>query len=553
MGNVVASRASRGRTFYVDPAAGDDSNDGLAPSAPLKSYWLRTYAGGDTVLFKRGSIIRRMLETCDGTDLAPVTYGAYGDGPKPRFLGSVPAGNPELWSEDRPSVWRCIRGFPSEVCNLVFNGGESCGNLRWGIDELRHPGQWYYTGLGQSSAAARVGDPGSDQGGGEGTLYLYSPINPGVAYVSIECALWGQRRLVRGGPNVTLENLSFRNAGVHGYQECHARKVVIRNCEFSFIGGAVWNFEHRIRFGNAVEFWDGASDVTVEGCVFDNIYDAGVTHQGGGTRNVPERVWFRDNLFVDCGLAAYECREPSREIYFEHNTSVNAGGGFSMQGEPPPRRSEIYIRVGDEGLKEMLTLPSQAEFERDPPNPIDVGHHVFIWNVKPDTQPGKVYIRHNVFCEAAYGAAVYAIIWPDDMREFIFDRNVYWQSAGEKLACVCGRTYGPNEFERYREEWGVDRRSVLARPRFMDEAGGDYRVHPETPYADCGIRAPISLPDADRHNEDDDAAPSTPSGRAGQRIRQPFPALASGVVWWYLAASIFKFSHIIWRIQCPNT
>ena len=283
----------------------------------------------------------------------------------PPFWAPSPWAIPDQWVEERPSVWRYTGTFPSEVCNLIFNDGQSCGILRWRIEDLRQPGDWHYTGIGASSSA----DAGPGQR--DGVLYLCSPTNPGRAYAGIECALWGQRRLVGGQHHVILENLSFRNAGVHGYQESHARNVVIRNCEFRFIGGAVWNLEHRIRFGNAVEFWDGASDVTVEGCLFDNIYDAAVTHQGGETRNIPERIYFRDNLFVDCGLAAYECREPSREVYFEHNTCINGGGGFSMQGETPPRRSDPY--------------------------PQPVGYHVLVWMIDADTQPGRVYIRHNVF------------------------------------------------------------------------------------------------------------------------------------------------------------
>jgi aryl-alcohol dehydrogenase-like predicted oxidoreductase len=65
------------------------------------------------------------------------------------------------------------------------------------------------------------------------------------------------------------------------YSSIRRKSTVFRNCDFRFIGGAVWHRGQRIRFGNAIEFWDGASDNTVEGCLFDNIYDSGVTHQGG--------------------------------------------------------------------------------------------------------------------------------------------------------------------------------------------------------------------------------------------------------------------------------
>lgn len=437
-----------GRTYHVDPATGDDAGDGLTPSRPFKTYAGRKFAAGDTVLFKRGGVIRDMLYTCDGTDEAPIVYGAYGEGPKPAFLGSVPVGGPEKWVEERPSIWRCTETPSSEVCNLVFDGGKSCGILRWRIEDLRRPGEWHYTGLGK-------GPRGGD------VLYLCSPANPGRAYTNIECVLWGHRKLVGGQRNIVLENLSFRNGGVHGYQEFHARHIVIRNCEFRFIGGAVWDRNRRIRFGNAVEFWDGASDVAVEGCLFEDIYDSGVTHQGGGTRNIPERLRFRDNLFVGCGLTAYESREPSREVRFEQNTCIGAGGGFSAQGETPPRRSDPY--------------------------PQPVGYHVWAWMIDPRTQPGTVTIRRNVFCES-FGPAVCLSIDPADAEKFILDDNCYWKTTpGRLIEWGGGRSYLPSEFARYQAERSREEHGQIARPLFVDAPNGDYRQRDDSPCRGAGM------------------------------------------------------------------
>ena len=60
-GRVAAAETPRGATYYVDPAAGDDANDGLTPARPLRTYAAREFVGGDTVLFKRGSVIRGAL------------------------------------------------------------------------------------------------------------------------------------------------------------------------------------------------------------------------------------------------------------------------------------------------------------------------------------------------------------------------------------------------------------------------------------------------------------------------------------------------------------
>ena len=45
------------------------------------------------------------------------------------------------------------------------------------------------------------------------------------------------------------------------------------------------------------------------------------------------------------------------------------------------------------------------------------------------TQPGRVFIRDNVFCES-YGAAISAILDPADEHQFIVTANDCRQSAG---------------------------------------------------------------------------------------------------------------------------
>lgn len=156
LSQFTPAEEKRGKTYYIDPVAGDDAADGMAPSRAWKTYASREFRGGDTVLFRRGSVFRGVLHTRNGADQAPVTYGAYGEGDKPVFLGSVPANEPEHWVQERPSVWRYTGTFPSEVCNVVLNNGESCGILRWRIKDLQQPGDWHYTGIGMSTERAAI-------------------------------------------------------------------------------------------------------------------------------------------------------------------------------------------------------------------------------------------------------------------------------------------------------------------------------------------------------------------------------------------------------------
>ena len=107
-----------------------------------------------------------------------------------------------------------------------------------------------------------------------------------------------------------------------------------------------------------------------------------------------------------------------------------------MQGEKPPRRSEIY--------------------------PQPMGHHVFIWLIDKHTQNGHIYIRNNVFYEAPFGAALYSIIDPQDEKQFVIDHNCYFQTLGTLHARMNGRLYKTDQFRLYQEETGQDQHSVIA-------------------------------------------------------------------------------------------
>ncbi len=426
------------RTYHVDSDAGDDANDGLDVRHPRRSHDGIPVEPGDRVLFRRGSVFRRPLHGRDGSPGSPVTYGAYGSGAAPAFLGSVAVGDPADWVEVGPDLWRCAVRLPSEVCNLVFADG-SCGTMRWQRDELVAPGDWHDTGMGRSSAA----ESGRAHAG-ECMLLVRSPGNPATRFGGIEAVLWGGRRLLSGRRHIVFEDLDVSQAGVHGYQEVGAADVTIRGCRFSRIGGAVWDGAARIRFGNAIEFWDGASDILIEDCVFDDIYDSGVTHQGGGTTHVPCRLRFRRNRFERCGMAAYECREPSRDVDFADNICLGAGCGFSMQGVVPPRQSEIH--------------------------PLPMGHHVFIWRIDPGTQDGTVRICGNEFHDAPYGSAIFSIIDPADERRMTIDRNRYRLSPGAGLARLGGRDWTVAEFAAFRQATGFEQAGSVEPP--AGQAGG---------------------------------------------------------------------------------
>lgn len=99
--------AFEGATYYVDADVGSDSNPGTL-AAPWKTparvgasqHLLRP---GDRVLFRCGQVFSGplALETSGKPDL-PITYGSYGEGPRPEITGFM---TPTDWTDVGGGVW----------------------------------------------------------------------------------------------------------------------------------------------------------------------------------------------------------------------------------------------------------------------------------------------------------------------------------------------------------------------------------------------------------------------------------------------------------------
>ncbi|RPE36162.1 discoidin domain-containing protein [Kitasatospora cineracea] len=78
-------------TYYVDAAAGSDSNAGTSSAAPWQSLAkvnATAFQPGDTVAFKAGATWNgRLVVSSSGTAATPVTFTSYGSGSKPLIAG----------------------------------------------------------------------------------------------------------------------------------------------------------------------------------------------------------------------------------------------------------------------------------------------------------------------------------------------------------------------------------------------------------------------------------------------------------------------------------
>ena len=378
--------------YYVDPINGNDESLGTSPSLPKKNAASVLLKAGDSLLFKRGSFVRGALAIVGGDNGAPIRYGAYGEGEMPIFCGSVDVSSCECWEQtEQKNIWRCVKTIDGDVGNFVLDG-KCSATLRWTREELISNGDFFDSRFSEGEQNHRNYS--------EQEILFYCDDAPYRKYDSIECVSFATRELGKIRSNVIIEDICFMNSGVHALAGA-GKNVTVRRCSFKNIGGCAWNRELKIRFGNGVEFWNYAEDVTVEECSFENVYDSCVTHQGGGEGLLPAKNFIcRKNRFDTYGMAALELRDiVATGFFFLDNECKNAGCGFAMLGESLPRRSEIW--------------------------PQPMGHHVFLWRMEKSTENGRVEIRNNIFGMAPVGAAIYSIIAPEAEAQFVIDGNFY--------------------------------------------------------------------------------------------------------------------------------
>lgn len=378
-------------TYYIDIINGDNYSDGMRIERPRRDYKNIALKAGDEILFKRGTFVREPLYLKGGSCSAPIIYGAYGEGKNPTFCGSIDVSGAENWVQVGPCLWECAHRLPSEACNFIFDHGDTCGALRWEKEELSQQGDFWDNRFGLGEKRAMYPDQ---------SVILYSESNPGEMYDHIECVVYGYRKMGELSSNMIIENINFINSGVHGLAG-FGSNIHIKQCGFHFIGGGVWNKDLKIRFGNGVEFFNIAKNISVENCVFNDIYDSGVTHQGDAACEVAENVSFNNNVFIKCGMAAYEGRDyVPVNMEFNNNICLDAGDGFSKLGETMPRKSEIW--------------------------PQPMGHHVFLWRMNGKSENGRLEIDGNVFGAAKYGAAVYSLASEEAETQIELTNNTHY-------------------------------------------------------------------------------------------------------------------------------
>ncbi|MEI6753249.1 MAG: T9SS type A sorting domain-containing protein [Paludibacter sp.] len=426
--------------YYVDSQVGSDSNNGKSPATAWKSIDkvnAASITGGDSILFMRGQVFRGTIVPKGGSSVNTlVTYGAYGDNAlaKPKLLASYQRNSSSDWKDEGSNLWSTgdkLTVSPAEtlgadVGNIILGNETSCGIKVWNKTDLNVEAEYWY-----DTTADRV--------------YFYTTHgNPATYYQTIELAT--KRKNVDGTARSYLifENLDFRyggdgGIGFQGYgtgaSYSYPKEITIRDVDVSYVGGA-W-LTGTTRAGNGIGFWCGGRNIIVERCRISQCYDCGLSPQGDLDGHFNENFYFRNNIF-DKNEQSFEMWQggisSTTNLYFENNTCMNAGFGWSRSQRPNP-----------------------------------LGVHILFYGLASTVTFTNLQIRNNVFINAKdYGIFT---TYESNMSKVNFDYNCWYPQSTTLILQYnyplnsTVRTPGSYVWSSYRAAYGNEAHSIMANPR----------------------------------------------------------------------------------------
>lgn len=327
-----------GTTYYISSKNGNDNNDGLSPKTPWATAdAISTNAWqmkeGDAILFERGCVYRPSTQIFCKSGL---TYGAYGEGSKPAIYGSIENyAKPGYWEPStKKNVWKLSLPL-TDAGIIVFNHGEAVGIKQAGLLTLTKNGDYYHNAT-------------------DNILYLYlDKGRPNQVYKDIEI---GTRRAIftlnTKVKDVTIDNICMKYTGNFGVQAIGFHdNITVSNCEIGWIGGSYMIDGDTGRYGNGIQFWDSASNTIVKDCWIYQVYDTGVTFQGGYYANY-DNVQFVDNLIEYCTMSIEFWNQKRQNYHKEPDGDIKnikicgnicrfAGYGWGVQRYNPSQTAHI--------------------------------------------------------------------------------------------------------------------------------------------------------------------------------------------------------------------
>ena len=277
---------------------------------------------GAKVLFRRGGVWRGQLQPRSGKPGHPIVYGAFGEGPSPVLEPSLDKSREDDWRrvEGRAGVWMTETHSGVDIGNVLFldSAGDvvCCGVKKGSLAELATERDFWC-------------DPESF------CVYVKSAHNPATISAAVELAEKIHCIDEAYMHDVVYDGLALRFSAAHGIGGKDVKRITVRNCDISWIGGGYLYFDNAgrgVRYGNGIEFWGPCEDVLVERNNISQCWDAGLTNQSNIDGAVQRNIAWRSNTVDKCEYS-YEYWQQgaaavTENVCVEENIFTNAGMGW---------------------------------------------------------------------------------------------------------------------------------------------------------------------------------------------------------------------------------
>jgi len=237
--NQICTTCQTGTHYYVSRAGNDTQNGHSTETAwqTIARVNQQNLVPGDTVLFRRGDTWRETLYLeQSGSDEQWIMYGAYGEGEKPRILGSEQALE---WTHVTGNIWQSATHLQNP-----YSGGYSYGEVFFEHNDSRVSwGRQRDFDISYANLEREYDWAWSDS-----RLYVFAATNPSQRYFAVEAPQRdGSIRFANidntnDDPleNIAIDNLDLRYAmrwGIYGgYNEVEASGIRITSNHIGYIG-----------------------------------------------------------------------------------------------------------------------------------------------------------------------------------------------------------------------------------------------------------------------------------------------------------------------------
>lgn len=372
-----------GTVYYISSLNGDDKNDGLSPETALRtpeglykrlnsSIAIPKLKEGDGVFFERGGVYNATDNTANGggwpfitngsgfrtmmIETSNVVVGAYGEGAKPMLTNCVDINGSKNWEATQwDNVWKLsepMAGYNGtldyhDIGNIVVYDKE--GNVGFGVKIAPNlPADPYAEGsvtpnLGFASngfetfivESVECRDPSVIKHNLEffhdytdGSVYIYCDKgNPADVYDKLILVKSGDIFGVdMGVHDVIIDNITVAYGATGGIYTAEAKNITVQNCTFEWIGGRGGSSSSG-RLGNGFQNWGSLDNVTVDNCLFYQIYDGACSTQiSWGQISYVNGFYITDCVFVDSNSPV----EIWNLAYEERTANVTVSGNYFM-------------------------------------------------------------------------------------------------------------------------------------------------------------------------------------------------------------------------------